>query len=124
MFLTAPQIEDMVKSEKLKIEPFSTVQLKPVSYTFRLENHTVIKPQEVLNLTSLESIEFPDYIGGLLSTRGSIARLGLDCLLTDIVIEPGSKGKLNFSTVNHSNHPVTLEAGTPIVKCLFFTVSD
>lgn len=128
MFLTQKIIEELAKSHPDFIVPFDPGLLKPVSYTFRLGgisgqpevDSVTIAPGQFLNLESMESINFPKNVMGSLSTRGSIAALGLDCLLSDTVIEPLSSGKLRFSTKNHSDKEVVLKVGTPMVKCLFY----
>lgn len=129
MFLNKKSIQQLVADNKNFISPFNPKLLKPASYTFRLGGipgqsqpegeDIVLEPGEFINLESLERIEFPDDIVGILSTRGSIAKQGLDCLLSSTVIEPGSKGKQTFETKNHSNQTVILKVGQPIVKCLF-----
>ena len=130
MFLTQKLIEEMAKSHPDFISPFNPDLLKPVSYTFRLggvsgqseTDFITLAPGQFLNLESMESINFPNDIMGILSTRGSIAKQGLDCLLTSTVIEPGSKGKQVFETKNHSDKEVILKIGQPIVKCLFVKI--
>jgi dCTP deaminase len=135
MFLSLENIKDLIESKTLKINPFDESLLKPVSYTFRVGNvyideggdsHSIepegltLEPGQFVIIESLETIEFPENIGGLLSTRGSIAKKGLDGLLTDTVIEPGSTGKLTFCTKNQSTQPLILKTGALLVKCLFF----
>lgn len=127
----------LINSEELLIDPFDATSFKPASYTFKVgaryfdENSEtqaisskglVIEPNEFLIIESLETITFPNHIGGILSTRGSIAKLGLDCLLTDTIIEPGSTGKLTFCIKNNSSLPRTLHTNDSVVKCLFFEI--
>ena len=131
MFLDQKMIEDLAKNHPDFISPFNPDLLKPVSYTFRLggvsgqnENNqsdsVTLAPGQFLNLESMESINFPKNIMGILSTRGSIAKQGLDCLLSSTVIEPGSSGKQVLETKNHSDQEVILRIGQPLVKCLFY----
>ncbi len=120
------QSEILELSKSNIILPFEPNSLKPASYTFRLggkTEQTIIKPREFKVLQSLEQINFPNNLVGQLSTRGSIAKLGLDCLLTDTVIEPGSIGHLSFCTKNNSTEPVILKLGEPIVKCIFTLIN-
>ena len=128
MFLTQKMIEELAKSHPDFILPFDPSLLKPVSYTFRLGGisgqpeveSVTLAPGQFLNLESMESIQFPDDIMGILSARGSIAKQGLDCLSSSTVIEPSSSGKQVFETKNHSDKEVVLKVGTPMVKCLFY----
>lgn len=120
MHLSQQSIIEAINEGEIMISPLETTNLKPISYTFTNESEVRIQPKEFVIIKSKEIVKFSDNIGGLLSTRGSIAKLGLDCLLSDTIIEPGSEGQLTFCTVNHSNKEVILKAGTPIVKCLFF----
>ena len=122
MFLSKLEIEKLIDSKELAIHPFNPEMIKPSSYTFTNNKDAEIQPKQFLVIESLESIVFPNNVGGILSTRGSIAKLGLDCLMTDTVIEPGSTGKLTFCAINHSNEVIKLTKGTPIVKCLFYNL--
>ncbi len=128
MFLNQRQIQQLVAENNNFIAPFDKKLLKPASYTFRFgssaghntpEEGIIIQPSEFINIESLETVHFPDTVLGILSTRGSIAQAGLDCLLTDTIIEPGSQGKLRFSCKNNSDHPISLKFGQPLVKCVF-----
>lgn len=119
MYLSEEKIKSLLEAGELKISPISEECFKPVSYTFKSGNDVSIKPGEFVVIESLETIELPSNIAGILSTRGSVAKLGLDCLLSDTIIEPGSTGRLIFCTVNHSKETIIINKGTPIVKCLF-----
>jgi dCTP deaminase len=131
MFLNKSTIEEMVKNQPNFISPFDPALLKPASYTFRLGgihgqsgeiSQVIIQPGQFILLETMESISFPDDIVGILSTRGSIAQLGIDALFTSTIIEPGSQGKTILETKNHSEKEVILKIGQPIVKCLFSKV--
>ena len=122
MYLSKSEIQHILGIKELKITPIKPEMFKASSYTFTNSTSLEIQPKQFIIIDSAEHIEFSKNIGGVLSTRGSIAKLGLDCLMTDTIIEPGSEGKLTFCTVNHSDKIVTLEAGTPIVKCLFYRI--
>lgn len=130
MFLNKEQIKDLIANKQLIITPFEENNLKAASYTFRLgkiaetkqtESEISILPGQFLLLESLEEINFPENMLGILSTRGSIAKQGLDCLLSSTIVEPGSTGKIIFETKNQSDQVVTLKIGQPLVKCIFLT---
>ena len=126
MFISKKDIEQLVNNKELLITPFDADGLKEISYTFRLggdASEVTIQPNEFIILESLESIHFPSYLGGILSTRGSIAKLGLDCLLTDTIIEPWSEGRLTFCTKNNTDQTICLKLGTPLVKCVFIKIN-
>lgn len=130
MFLNKEQIKDLIANKQIIITPFEENNLKAASYTFRLgkiaetkqtESEISILPGQFLLLESLEEINFPENMLGILSTRGSIAKQGLDCLLSSTIVEPGSTGKIIFETKNQSDQVVTLKIGQPLVKCIFLT---
>jgi dCTP deaminase len=120
MWLTKQEIEHQIATNNISIDPFDSSALKAASYTLKLGSSITLEPGQFVVLESLETIHLPDDILGVLSTRGSIAKLGIDALGTDTIVEPGSSGKLAFCSKNNSDHPVTLEAGNLYVKIVLF----
>lgn len=119
------QIARAVKDGIIGIEPFVPKNLHAVSIDLTLNGTIVIaggdrmtvargkkfilEPGQAISASTIESIDLPrDYVGragaaACLSARGVIASSGLQ-------IEPGFKGRLNFSLFNAGAEPFGLRA--------------
>ncbi len=128
MILSDKEIRKYVKDRKLVIEPLSAKQLGPNGIDLRVgdqyvrllagssyRSHTYTKVSKVsirandrVLLSTLERVEMPNNLVGLVNLRSSYARLGLTIAPT--VIDAGFKGKLTFIVVG-SSFPVELSVG-------------
>lgn len=128
MILSDREIRKYVKDRKLVIEPFSAKQVGPNgidlrvgdqyvrlltgsryrSETFRKVSKVSIRANDRVLLSTLERVEMPNNLVGLVNLRSSYARLGLTIAPT--VIDAGFKGKLTFIVVG-SSFPVELNVG-------------
>ena len=104
-------------------------QIQPSSIDLRLDcdivNLHARKQQTAEQLTfhpgqfylasTLESVQLPENVCGLLKGRSSIGRLGI-IPITAGWVDAGFKGQLTLEVVNFGPSPVTLDAGTRICQ--------
>jgi dCTP deaminase len=147
MLFSSSSIENAIQSGDISIYPIDHSQLKPASYTFKLGSrlyklrpgeiiYTGQKPEyQAIDLTpsgyllqpgeyvlgeTLEHLKLSDNLLCQLSTRGSIAQIGLNVLLSSTVAEPGTDNVLLLEISNASANPIMLYPNIPIVKGLLF----
>ena len=108
--------------KRIVIEPFNRENLKEASYTFTLLDEVILQPGEFTVALTKEKITLAENICCILSTRGSVAQMGVDALQSSTFVEPRSDNQLKLEIKNNSLVPVTLSAGLPIVKGIFLPV--
>lgn len=79
----------------------------------------LVGPGERLLLHTLEWIELPDSIAGLVNLRSTYARLGL--VIPPTVVDAGFKGQLTIELLG-SSFPVVLRAGAPFIHLILVEV--
>lgn len=123
-----PYSADAVKKLRdaglITIEPYDKDQFKNASYTLHTDKDLVLAPGEWKTVETQETLTLSDNVCAMLFTRGSVAQMGIDALLTDSFIEPGFKGKLILSMVNHAKETQTIPAGARMVKIIFFPTNN
>lgn len=77
----------------------------------------IMAPQQFIIAPTLESLELPDDIMGVLGGRSSLARLGIVVHLSSGRFDPGWKGKPVLELKNNGFLPVILYGGWPV--CAF-----
>ena len=122
MALKASSIIERIKAGEITIEPFSEDRLKEASYTLSIDRDLTLEPGVFSVVETNEKLGLGSSICGILFTRGSIARRGVDALMTDCFVEPGFKGKLKHSVINNSQEVVTFKAEQTFVKIVFSQV--
>ena len=122
MVLSRAAIEQFIKEGKIGITPLNSDNFKEASYTFTLKETVVLEPGEFKIVLTTEKITLSHDVCCFLSTRGSIAQMGVDALQSSAFVEPGSDAQLKLELCNNSTAHIALEAGTPIVKGVFMKV--
>jgi dCTP deaminase len=85
----------------------------------------IIEPGELWLAGSLEIIILPPYIGGILTGRSSIARLGLLVECSQNFIHPGQAQMVPLQLINITNRPIWIKPYLPICQLmLLYTSSD
>lgn len=132
----------------LDIDPYKEENLQPASYDLTLGNSfkrekggdrqrrsqsirsgpaerrevdadTVeIQPGEFVLGHTEEIVSLPDHITAEVKGRSSLGRLGL-IPHTAGWVDPGFEGQITLEFVNHSKHPVVIEAGERIAQIVF-----
>ncbi|AZI75906.1 putative dCTP deaminase [Sulfolobales Beppu rod-shaped virus 1] len=143
MILSDKTIKKFIEEKKLKIEPlyedtirengvdlrigYEILRFKKdgnIVFLNRLDNlykketgkHFLIAPHEHVLLTTLEYIELPNDIIGLVNLRSTFARLGL--FIPPTIVDAGFKGQLTIELVG-SEVPIMLDAETRFLHLVF-----
>ncbi len=137
MILSGQSIRDLSESSiegfERMLSPFSergvqngrSYGLSIAGYDIRLDQMELIPgkkgwklyPSQFVLGSSIERFKMPNDVMGFVKDKSSWARQGVSVFNT--VIEPGWEGYLTLEIVNHSNAPVTFEAGDPIAQVIF-----
>lgn len=120
MILSAKEIRERLRIGSLVIEPFSEGSLQPASYDLTIGGGVRIPSKAMRLVASLERVEMPFDVVGILRTRSSYARKGL--LLGGGIVDPGFRGNLTFCLTNMSDEERRLEHGEQIVQMIFLLV--
>ncbi|MBU2617958.1 MAG: dCTP deaminase [Euryarchaeota archaeon] len=120
MILSAKEIKERLMKKELVIEPFSEDSLQPASYDLTAGRDVCIPPKAMRLVASLERVEMPFDVAGILRTRSSYARKGL--LLGGGFIDPGFRGNLTLCLTNMSDGEMRLEHGEQIVQMILLLV--
>lgn len=135
MLLSDRTITELLKSGDVKITPRpGDKQIQPVSIDLLLgtsfcrlgnsaelpENRTVsasysIRPGEFLLACTLERVELPEHIAGLVHGKSTWARRGLMVEAAGLV-DPGFMGTITLELKNLSPRPIPLSAGVAICQ--------
>lgn len=150
MLLSPENVRACLQNGSIRLTPFDESRFKEGSYSFSLgsrvslmkagseiilgqageyEEHELseegylLMPGAFAIFYTREQITLANNILCLLSTRGSVAKVGIDMLHTSLVVEPGSDNVLALETYNHCPRPVRFLPGVPVVKGVFFQIS-
>ena len=80
-----------------------------------------IKPGEFYLVKTVEKVNLPDNLVGILMSRGTMQRSGLFLKMNQVA--PGYSGELTFAVKNEGPSNVTLEMGTRIAHIMFAEVA-
>lgn len=120
------------------IEPFRDEHIQPASIDLRLGDQFIIweddgtgtmnqvrvtatdgidiEPGQFMLGTTLETMNIPDHLVGLIDGRSSWARLGLAVHITAGYIDPGFHGQVTLELKNLGHQPVWLPVGSRICQ--------
>jgi len=119
MILSSRGIKQRMEKD-LVIEPFGKESLQPASYDLRVGASTTIPPKTFKLVSSLEYVEIPSDVAGVLRTRSSYARKGL--ILGGGFVDPGFRGNLTLCLSNMSEKEIELKKEERIVQMLLIQV--
>lgn len=128
MILSDVEIRRYLKEGRLVIEPFNEEQIGPSGIDLRVGDEYVrllvgpnyrseafkkvtkvsVRANDRVLLSTMERVEMPNDLVGLVNLRSSYARLGLTIAPT--IIDAGFRGRLTFIAVG-SSFPVELKVG-------------
>lgn len=106
--MTDLQIQRAIKSGEVVIEPFDLLALQPVSVDLRLGASVVLPPGAFALASTLERVELPADVVGVVRDKSSLARRGV--FMSHGLIDPGFRGHITLELVNHSAELVVLDA--------------
>ena len=129
-------IEESLKNDELRINPFSVRNLQANSYDIHLapvlssldgkkkkiypgNDKMVISAGEFVLGASLEKIELSNKIAAILHTRSSIGRLGISTHATAGLIDAGFHGSITFEITNFSDKDIELDLDIPVAQLTF-----
>lgn len=87
---------------------------------FGKDKSYTLKPGEFVIVETMERVNLPDDIQGMISPRSTLCRSGIQLLFAQI--DPGYSGTINMGLKNLSDEPFTFELGARAAKFFFFTV--
>jgi len=146
MFLSQKKLKKLILKHAIRIEPFISENLKLASYTFTLDDKVhilqaagTIDPTQKIQIVEMvipnngfelkpghfglfftrEKVTLNNKYVCLLSTRSTIAQLGLDVAQSSIFAEPNTNNKFVLEIVNNGPFPIKLYPGIKIVKGIF-----
>lgn len=150
MFLTSEQIERYLSQGDLHIDPFVRANLKGASYTFTIgskmrvlkegvepidsrndpeyiesevsEDGYELKPGAFAIFYTKEKVTLNNQFVCLLSTRASIAQMGLDATQGSFFCEPDTANHFALEITNRSPVSIQIYQGTKIGKGVFAKV--
>lgn len=79
----------------------------------------LLYPEQLVLASTFEYIKLPSNIFGMVFTRSSWNRLGLNI---SSVIQPGYAGVVNLELANNSSNPIALYPGLRIVQLILFSI--
>lgn len=150
MVFSAKQLLILISKREIMIHPFINDNLTKAGYFFTLSNkvkipiHTdCIDSREVLQFSEWEiseegyelkpgkfalfltneTISLNEKYVCFLSTRSTIAQMGLNVSQSSIFVEPNTNNKFILEISNNGVLPVKLFAGIKIIKGIFMSIS-
>lgn len=133
MVLSGETIKNLVKSKKIKIEPFDSARVKSVSVDLTLGDQALnpdtgkqfdlhdyhLSLDELLITNTIETINLPDNLMARVIPRSSMARLGVLVTFDADLLPPNYSGRPILTLKNLSKKPVLLRAGISVCQILF-----
>lgn len=154
MILSDRDIITALASGEITISPFREEMLKPGSYVLTLgdivyrpkdsgvidardpkieyeeikifpQTGYVLNPGDFILAQTFEAISVSKSIAATSDTRSTIARLGLQVILSSSYIEPGqTRSHETLEIAHHGHSPVQLFPFMPIVKAIFYQLKS
>jgi len=125
--LSDKNILDEIKTGRLKINPFNYNYLTSNGYDlsvfvsdgsdFKEVDEFIIKPGEFYQLKTIEELEMPDDIIGLMYLRSRYSRNGLVGMFA--VVDAGYKGRLFVSVKNLGDKEIVLKPKEGVIHIIF-----
>ena len=119
------------------VEPTPSI-IQPASIDLRLSNEVktldnlmfdlnkgdvLLEPHEFVLASTLEYVEMPNFLVGIVNGKSSIGRLGLFIHITAGYVDAGFKGNITLELYNCTNKPIRLSKGMLICQLLFETLT-
>lgn len=146
MVLSDICIRELLESGELVISPLEEKQIQPASVDLRISDEILIvrgkeidfgkepeyekikQPEIVLPpkthvlVRTMERVELPNDVGGIMKLRSSLSRIGV-ILNNAGWVDPGFKGTLTLSVLNFNDVPVKIKAGTRFSQLILLRLS-
>ena len=112
MALSDTEILQATSKNQLVVHPRGRVN--PAGIDLRADRSLTLKPHQQTLAATIEHIELPSTLAGILHLRSSLAREGLIASLA--LVDPGYKGQLTISLYNAGASPVKLKRGERFIQ--------
>jgi len=133
MVLSRETIKKLIKTGKIKIEPYSETAVGAVSVDLRLGGQALdpdkgkqinlqdyhLSLDEFLLVNTIEKITLPGNLVARIIPRSSLARLGVMVTFDADLLPPNYSGKPILTMKNLSKKPVLLGTGLAVCQLLF-----
>ena len=107
--LSDVEIEHRLNEKSLVLDPFSADSLSGAGYDLRIGVDASVQPGKHQLVVTLEKVELPEDLAGILHVRSSLARAGIVASLA--LVDPGFRGQLTISLFNSSEELLELKRG-------------
>lgn len=129
MIIPYQEIKRLCERDKL-VEPAverskafgMTFGLGPAGYDVRVSESLVVPSRGFSLAGTMEKFNIPTYLVPNVLDKSTWARRGLQAFNT--TLEPGWRGYLTLELVNHSDEPIFILAGMPIVQIQFIMMTE
>lgn len=135
MVLSSYTIKELLENKGLVIKPLEPSQIQPASVDLRISEEilflkgdeidfdrepgyemvkskeVVLPPKTHVLARTIEHVELPNDVGGMVKLRSSLSRIGI-ILNNAGWVDPGFRGTLTLSIFNSNDFPVKIKAGT------------
>lgn len=139
MILSDQTIIERLTNGDLIIEPVNINKIQPCSidlhlaaslknihgyeYSLDLNDSYILNPQEFILGSTIEHVEIPHDLVGIVDGKSSIGRLGILIHITAGYIDSGFKGNITLEIYNVSNKPFQLKKDMSICQLILETLT-
>jgi dCTP deaminase len=153
MLLSDTDIQSLIDSKQLIIDPYDPKDLREASVKLHMQKSIIkykdnnlvdlrsdtdvqhydfelydtgykMQPNEFFLGVTAEKITMPNGYFGLIQTRGSAAQVGLEAIFGDGQVDPGTDGHIKLPIKNNSNQILVIYPGLYIAKLYIFQMSS
>jgi len=112
MALSDNEIKKATKTRELRIRP--AARINPAGIDLRMDRNLTLKPHQQALAASIEYVQLPNNLVGILHLRSSLAREGVIASLA--LVDPGYHGQLTVSLYNAGARQVNLKRGERFIQ--------
>jgi len=112
MALSDNEIKKATKTRELRIRP--AARINPAGIDLRMDRNLTLKPHQQALAASIEYVQLPNNLLGILHLRSSLAREGVIASLA--LVDPGYHGQLTVSLYNAGARQVNLKRGERFIQ--------
>jgi len=121
MAMSDTTIKRLVDSDQVRIDPFDESRLTAAGYDLGADQDISLDAGERKLVATLERVELPPNLLGILHLRSSFAREGL--LASLALVDPGFRGQLTVSLLNAGKDSVKMMRGERFLQLTFIGLS-
>ncbi len=126
MIFSTNKVKELLMSGDIKITPLLDENFDEASYKLTLDldgqEKILLQPGQFRILKTIEKVTLSPYVGCFITTRASIAKMGIDIAQSSIFCEPDTDNVITLEVSNQSNEPQELVHGMRIAKAIFVQI--